>query len=337
MDTETTCSKPASRRIVFLLVVVSLISVGIELLQNTANWKRSHFGALSPSVSSGDQQFNHTSTSAINCTRLLLRQAHSHNDYEQENPLYSALKHGIRSVEADVFVRNDKLWVAHKAQELNPKRTIETLYIQPLVELMKVGAATGQEASLHTKLLSNQDQLLNLTAADAIILLVDIKEDPIESIRLLKVALTPLLPHLSKIDSIGQFAQGQITVVLSGNLPKQFEVLEDANKEEGERFLFLDGRESDLIDNSDTRVVPMVSFSWTHFPLVDRVLGREESSLRELAAMAHQQGKLLRIWGAPNRDSTWDSMLKGNVDILSVDNHERYLRYAKGKHRHIGC
>ena len=42
-----------------------------------------------------------------------LQRAHSHNDYEQKRPLFEALARGICSVEADIWLVNGKLLVAH--------------------------------------------------------------------------------------------------------------------------------------------------------------------------------------------------------------------------------
>ncbi len=57
----------------------------------------------------------------------LLRRGHSHNDYHQENPLDSALQHGLRSVEVDVFPVYGELLVAHTRFELLDARNIDDL------------------------------------------------------------------------------------------------------------------------------------------------------------------------------------------------------------------
>jgi len=57
----------------------------------------------------------------------IIARGHSHNDYFQSNPLSSALNHGLRSVEVDVFPIGDTLYVAHTRLELDDKKTIETM------------------------------------------------------------------------------------------------------------------------------------------------------------------------------------------------------------------
>ena len=56
-----------------------------------------------------------------------LSAAHAHNDYRHERPLLDALEHGFCSVEADVFLVDDKLCVAHDAPEITPQRTLRSL------------------------------------------------------------------------------------------------------------------------------------------------------------------------------------------------------------------
>src|SRR5689334_4607279 len=63
-----------------------------------------------------------------------LRRAHAHNDYEHKRPLFDALDHGFCSVEADVYLIDGKLLVAHDRKDVKPDRTLEALYLDPLRE-----------------------------------------------------------------------------------------------------------------------------------------------------------------------------------------------------------
>src|SRR5215212_7420284 len=58
--------------------------------------------------------------------------AHAHNDYEHARPLFDALDHGFCSVEADIHLVDGALLVAHDADKVDPKRTLESLYLEPL-------------------------------------------------------------------------------------------------------------------------------------------------------------------------------------------------------------
>src|ERR1041384_4926564 len=63
--------------------------------------------------------------------------AHAHNDYEHPHPLLDALDHGFCSVEADIYLVEDKLLVAHNRRDVKPERTLQALYLDPLRERVK--------------------------------------------------------------------------------------------------------------------------------------------------------------------------------------------------------
>ena len=62
---------------------------------------------------------------------LLLR-GHAHNDYMHKRPLFEALDNGFFSVEADIFLRDDDLPVAHTAFTIKKNKTLKSLYLDPL-------------------------------------------------------------------------------------------------------------------------------------------------------------------------------------------------------------
>src|SRR5437870_2279611 len=63
--------------------------------------------------------------------------AHAHNDYEHTRPLFDALDQGFCSVEADIFLVDGKLLVAHQRSQVKPERTLQALYLDPLRERVK--------------------------------------------------------------------------------------------------------------------------------------------------------------------------------------------------------
>jgi hypothetical protein len=160
-------------------------------------------------------------------------------------------------------------------------------------------------------------------------LLVDFKGDPAKSIVLLQQALQPLRPFLSRVDKKGVFHRGPVTVLISGNKPTEQQLLSGGDAAAGDRFLFLDGRENDIHEEADTTLMPMVSIPWRAM-YKHRLVGRAGEYMRTMAAKAHEQGKLLRIWGAPNEESVWRQMLQNNVDLLSIDDHPGFARFAAG-------
>lgn len=276
-----------------------------------------------------------------------IRRGHSHNDYHQENPLSSALKHGLNSVEVDVFPRDGTLLVAHTVFELDKGRTIENMYIAPILTMLRLsGMATSdprvtveedsrpfpQAVQAHRRGLTlfdfgtHSDRNSPLDHEEnALTLLVDFKADAEKSVSLLHKALEPLQPYLSKIDQNGKLRKGKLTVIVSGNRPRPESLT--ARDGSGDRYIFIDGRSHDIHSQTDSMLVPMVSLPWRKLQLA-RLIGRGDRYMRKMAQKAHEQGKRVRIWGAPNRESLWTQMVKNNVDLLSIDDHHKFARFA---------
>jgi hypothetical protein len=60
--------------------------------------------------------------------------AYAHNDYYNAQPLEAALELGFRGVEADYYVIDGELRVGHSVHETAPGRTLESMYLEPLLE-----------------------------------------------------------------------------------------------------------------------------------------------------------------------------------------------------------
>lgn len=278
-----------------------------------------------------------------------IRRGHSHNDYHQEDPLSSALKHGLNSIEVDVFPRDETLLVAHTRFELKKTRTIENMYVAPILNMLRRSGMMSADPRVsveedsrpfpdavreHKKGINlfefgrgrrDRNSPLDHHDDDALTLLVDFKADPEKSVSLLHKALEPLRPYLSKIDRDGNLRKGKLTVVVSGNRPRAESLT--SRDGSGERFIFIDGRSHDIHSESDSMLVPMVSLPWRKLQLA-RLIGRGDKYMRTMAQKAHEQGKRLRIWGAPNCESLWTQMVRNNVDLLSIDDHRKFARFA---------
>src|SRR5262245_19165175 len=74
-----------------------------------------------------------------------LPRAHSHNDYEHPRPLQDALEQGFGSVEADIWLVDGALLVAHDLKDTKPDRTLEALYIEPLNERARTNGGSIYE------------------------------------------------------------------------------------------------------------------------------------------------------------------------------------------------
>ena len=50
---------------------------------------------------------------------------HSHNDYMRDVPFWEAYANKASSIEVDIVLKNDTLFVAHEAESINSKKTLK--------------------------------------------------------------------------------------------------------------------------------------------------------------------------------------------------------------------
>lgn len=229
-----------------------------------------------------------------------LRQAHSHNDYENDRPLEEALDHGFCSVEADIYLVRGKLLVAHHPLQLREDRTLERLYLAPLAK--HVGANNG---SVHPDLNPG-----NFT------LLIDIKKDAEKVYPVLREQLKKYAKILTSF-SPDKTTPGAVTVILSGDRPTNILAAEP------QRWCAIDGRLGDLKRDPSPEIFPLISDDWKSvFPgSKGKPLDKEQRiRLRKITAQAHQQGRKIRFWGVPDNASFWEELRAAEVDLIGTDN-----------------
>ncbi|MEU6500032.1 phosphatidylinositol-specific phospholipase C/glycerophosphodiester phosphodiesterase family protein [Streptomyces californicus] len=244
-----------------------------------------------------------------------LRHAHAHNDYLHPRPLHDALAHGFTSVEADVFLVDGELLVAHEPATLDPARTLASLYLDPLAALVR--AAHGSVHPHHRAPLQ---------------LLVDLKADGIAAYR----ELDRQLRRHSYVTRYrhGRVRTGAVTVVISGDRAARapMEAQED-------RLAFYDGRLDDLGTPAPATFAPLVSANWTQsfdwlgagpFPRAER------DRLRTLVATAHREGRRIRFWATPDlpgpeREAVWTELLAAGVDHLNTDDLAGLKAFLRGR------
>src|SRR2546429_9713318 len=130
-----------------------------------------------------------------------LLHAHAHNDYEHERPLFDALERGFCSVEADIYLVDGKLLVAHDRKDVSPARTLQALYLDPLRDRVKKHGGRV------------------FPGGPDVTLLIDVKSEAEETY----VALRKVLEGYSEVLTTfhtNAIRTNAITVVISGNRPQ---------------------------------------------------------------------------------------------------------------------
>ncbi len=226
-----------------------------------------------------------------------LARAHAHNDYEHKRPLFDALDHGFCSVEADIWLINDKLLVAHDEINVRSNRTLQALYLDPLRQRVK---ASGGRV---------------YRGGPPISLLVDVKSNAQETYRKLRTVLQGYEDILTRFEG-GRVFTNAITVIVSGNRARETMAAEAI------RFCGLDGRLADLELDVSSSFIPWISdtwrsnFKWTGdgpFP------AEEKQKLKQIVSRAHARGQIVRLWAAPSGPAAWSELLAAGVDLLNTD------------------
>lgn len=232
-----------------------------------------------------------------------LAQAHAHNDYENDRPLLDALDHGFASVEADVWLMGDELFVAHDRGQVAPGGTLETLYLKPLAERVRANGGSvhaGWQNTFH--------------------LLIDVKSDARPTYRAIHRTLRSYRQMLTRFLPDG-VRRGAVTVTISGN--RDLTSMADQQT----RYAAYDGRLDDLGSGLPASLVPLVSDSWTR-TFTWRGEGEmpqsERRKLRDIVARAHGSGQRVRFWGtselpASARANIREEGLAAGVDYLETD------------------
>ncbi|MGC9497219.1 phosphatidylinositol-specific phospholipase C/glycerophosphodiester phosphodiesterase family protein [Streptomyces sp. WG7] len=233
-----------------------------------------------------------------------LWRAHAHNDYEHPRPLLDALDHRFGSVEADIYLVGDQLLVAHDPEDLDPSRTLESLYLDPLAARVRAH---------HGRVYRRDRRALQL--------LIDIKTEGSSTYLELDRHLRRY-KHLFTTYAHGRVFPGAVTAVISGDRAARAPM-----EAQRIRRAFYDGRLADLGSSAPASFVPLISDNWTlNFTWrgVGAFPAAERRKLRDIVGAAHSRGQRVRFWATPDvagpaRDALWTELLAAGVDHLNTD------------------
>src|SRR5918994_1565813 len=174
-----------------------------------------------------------------------LERAHAHNDYEHERPLYDALGHGFKSVEADIWLIDGELVVSHddprRSTTAPPEGTLESLYLEPLRREIKANGGSVYSGD-----------------PDYFTLLIDIKSEDVATYRALHEELESYADVFTKFGPRG-VRDRAVTAIVSGNRPRAYMETQRV------RYAAYDGRIPEDLGGSQNpqSFAPLVSQNWT--------------------------------------------------------------------------
>ena len=216
-------------------------------------------------------------------------QLHSHNDYLQTVPFWTAFSAGASSIEVDVILQDGRLMVAHEPETIDPKRTIESLYLDPIAEGLKSGIISS--VNFH--------------------LLVDLKTAA-------HPTLDVLLENIKPYEAIlyGNDNPKGLKLIISGNRPKPEEYRNYPD------WMLFDYQSKELSHELPWDKIGMVSLSFRQFSVWNgkgRMVESERQAVQDFIDLAHGFDQPARLWASPDSKSAWKAFSEMGMDYINTD------------------
>ncbi|MBV4355696.1 alkaline phosphatase [Pinibacter aurantiacus] len=217
--------------------------------------------------------------------------AHSHNDYMNAVPFWAAYNAGFGSIEADIFLKDGQLIVAHDQEGVKLNRTLEDLYLKPLLSCIR-----------------KNDQHVYADHSKNLQMLIDIK--------------TEAVPTLAKLVSVLQqypelISNKNLKWVISGNRPNQ-----EAFSSYPE-FILFDGELSKKYSDAALKKVALFSDDLRNYTMwkgsKSSIPGGEMQKMKDAIKYAHDLQRPIRFWDAPDSLNAWYQFMDLQVDYINTD------------------
>ncbi|WP_316632477.1 alkaline phosphatase [uncultured Flavobacterium sp.] len=215
---------------------------------------------------------------------------HSHNDYASKLPFYEAYSNEAGVIEADVFLVNNDLAVAHTSKEIVTYNTLRSMYLDPLSSKFKT---LGGKAYPSNK---------------PLILMIDIKSEADATLKLI-VQQLKMYPDL--------ISNKNLKVVISGSRPSP------ANWKDYPEFIYFDGRLNENYSSEQLSRVEMISEDlkeitvWNGKGVMTQV---DAEKVQAIIKKVHDQNKKIRFWATQDNVNTWMTLMNLKVDYIATDN-----------------
>lgn len=254
---------------------------------------------------------------------IIPKALHSHNDYWRPVPFYSALSVGAVSIEADVWLINNTLHIGHERSALTPNRTLDSLYIQPILSVLHSVNPNTSFVPSPTK-----NGVYDTASGQTLYLWIDVKTDGASTWPFVVKALQPLRDagYLTTYNG-SAVTSGPVTVIGTGNTP--------LNLVQGvkPRDYFWDAPIATLnttFSNVTKEVSPIAS---ADFAVIfgevrnQTFTDAQAKTLKSQVEVARARGIGLRYWDQPGwpagtRNAVWRRLWDAGVALLNVDDLE---------------
>jgi len=215
---------------------------------------------------------------------------HSHNDYAHAMPFWDAWNNRAGVIEADVYCINNELMVAHDKKDIRPGKTLDKMYIQPIVQLFN----------------SNQ-----IDSARRFYLMIDIKEN---AARVLDILIGLLQQHSSAFN--WELNPNAVQVFISGERPP------DSSFHHYPPCIMFDGLPALKYAPEDLDKIVMISDNfqkYSHWNGTGVLTSEDSLTISGVVNAAHAEGKPVRFWGTPDTETCWSTLMRLHADVINTD------------------
>jgi alkaline phosphatase len=220
---------------------------------------------------------------------------HSHNDYFQKKPFKVAFMAGMGSIEADVILKKNELYVAHCRFNIKSENTLNTLYIQPIVQAVRQGET-----------------------CEPIQFLIDIKSNSVKT-------LAEIVRQLEQYPDVFN-EKSLVKVIISGRRPKS------CTWKDYPSFIQFDGRPYERYTPDAWQRIALISDKFKNYTSrwhksIDclHVFNKMENRV----GLTHGEGKKIRFWATPDKPKAWRILMQMGVDYICTDKPQDLRRFLR--------
>ncbi|KAJ5182558.1 hypothetical protein N7492_000174 [Penicillium capsulatum] len=245
----------------------------------------------------------------------------------------SGLSHGCTSTEADVWLYNGTLYVGHDQSALTEDRTLEALYINPILDVLERQNPDSPFVTTPTK-----NGVWDTVPEQTLYFFIDVKTEGYETFKAVIEALEPLREkgYLTTLKDGKTLSNGPVTIIGTGETPL------DMVAPVKDRDYFFDAPLANLNNpkyaHIDGFVSPVAStdFQATVGKMItdtEPILNDDQlRAIRDQIAIANKRGIGARYWNTPyfpirRRNLVWRLLLREGVILLNADDLDAVTAY----------
>jgi len=202
------------------------------------------------------------------------------------------------SIEADIWAVKGELFVSHNEKDINPSRTLDSLYINPIVRIFRLNGGKAWKENPGT-----------------FQLMIDLKTavDPTLSLLIQKLGKFPDVfnPRINK---------NAIRIVITGNRP------DPAEFKKYPLFVFFDANVALEYSKKQLKRIALYSenfrnySSWKGEGTINEM---EKARLEGIIDSVHSVKKKIRFWNTPDNADAWRLFIEMGIDYINTDHIEK--------------